>query len=150
MAVYQWKPGSHVKLNAQKVGETFEKLESNGTLTPSAVVDASRRKNAPLHDFFEWDDEIAAEKYRETQASYLIRSIEIISHGTPTPVRAFVSVTREELPKQSYMSVERALSIEDTRESVLETALAELRAFERKYAGLKELANVIAAIRQVA
>lgn len=151
MAIYKWKSGSRVSADAQKVGEVCERLERKGNLTPRALVNASRRKNAVLHDLFEWDNEIAAEKYRETQASYLIRSIEVVSAGISEPVRAFVSVTaNEEKTERTYINVERALSINGTREEVLAIALAELKAFERKYSNLEELANVIAAIREVA
>ena len=151
MAIYKWKSGSRVSADAQKVGEVCERLERKGNLTPKALVDASRRKNAALHDLFEWDNEIAAEKYRETQASYLIRSIEIVATGTSEPVRAFVSVTaHEESTERTYINVERALSTNGTREEVLAIALAELKAFERKYANLEELAGVLAAIREVA
>lgn len=151
MAIYKWKSGSRVSADAQKVGEVCERLERKGNLTPKALVDASRRKNAALHDLFEWDNEIAAEKYRETQASYLIRSIEIVATGTSEPVRAFVSVTANvETTERTYINVERALSTSGTREEVLAIALAELRAFERKYANLEELASVLAAIREVA
>lgn len=151
MAIYKWKSGSRVSADAQKVGEVCERLERKGNLTPKALVNASRRKNAVLHDLFEWDNEIAAEKYRETQASYLIRSIEVVSAGISEPVRAFVSVTaNEEKTERTYINVERALSTNGTREEVLSIALAELKAFERKYSNLEELTNVIAAIREVA
>lgn len=150
MAIYKWKSGSRVSADAQKVGEVCERLERKGGLTPKALVDASRHKNAALHDLFEWNNEIAAEKYRETQASYLIRSIEIVSIGTSEPVRAFVSVTaNEETTERTYINVERALSTNGTREEVLAIALAELKAFERKYSNLEEFANVLEAIREV-
>ena len=151
MAIYKWKSGSRVSADAQKVGEVCERLEKKGNLTPKALVDASRRKNAALHDLFEWNDEIAAEKYRETQASYLIRSIAVVSTGTSEPIRAFVSVTvNEQATERTYINVKRALSTNGTREEVLAIALAELRAFERKYKNLEELASVLAAIREVA
>lgn len=151
MAVYQWKSGSHVKLDAQKVGETLSCIEQKGELTPKAVVDASRRKNAPLHDYFEWRDDVAAEKYRENQASYLIRSIEITTLGTSEPIRAFVSVsTVSDGFKKSYINIERAMSTVETRDEVIARALAELKAFERKYSGFEELASIIEAIHSLA
>ena len=146
MTVYQWKVGSRVNADAQKVGEVCARLERKGALTPKALVDASRHKNATLHSLFEWDDEVAAEKYRETQAAYIIRSIEVVSVGSSEPVRAFVSVTINENGGNTYMNVERALSEVGTRDEVLARAYAELKAFERKYANLEELAGVIAAI----
>jgi len=46
-----------------------------GTLTPALVVQTARDPDHPLHARFEWDDTVAAEKYRLTQGGELIRSI---------------------------------------------------------------------------
>ena len=148
MAVYRWKSGAHVKGDSQKVGEVCERLDRKGDLTPQALVKEARKEKSPLHPLFEWDDATAAQKYREVQAGYIIRSIEVVATGGEQ-VRAFVSVTVEGGGKV-YTDVEAALSEEPTRDEVLQTALAELRAFERKYKDLAELAGVIAAIRSVA
>jgi len=48
-----------------------------GTLTPASVVDAARSEESPLHQYFEWDDSIAAEAYRQDQARELIRRIRV-------------------------------------------------------------------------
>ena len=148
MAVYKWKSGSRVKCSAQTAGEVCEKLGHKGKLTPEALVDASRSEDAPLHGAFEWNDETAAEKYRVIQAGYIIRSIEIETEYAEEPVRAFVPVLREE--KTSYESIEVVMMSEDGREQLLSRAIAELRAFERKYNSLEELAEVFAAIKAVA
>lgn len=149
MAAYEWKPGFHMKADAQKVGEQMARIERSGELTPRSLVDANRKRGAVLHDYFEWDDRKAAEKYREVQASYVIRAIEVQVQGCSQPTRAFVPVSTEG-GNSSYVSVEVAISHEDTRDEVLDRALAELRAFERKYGGLVELAGVLEAIREVA
>jgi hypothetical protein len=149
MAAYTWKSGFHLKADAQKVGEQMARIEKKGPLTPSALVKANRREGTPLHDYFEWDDAIAADKYREVQASYVIRAIEITVKGCTEPTRAYVSVSAEG-GGFSYINVEAALSMQPTRDEVLENALAELREFEKKYSGLMELASVIEAIRKVA
>lgn len=149
MAAYQWKSGCFVKGDAQKVGEVCETLERNGGLTPKALVDESRPEDAPLHGMFLWDDVAAAELYRESQARHIIGSIEVVPVGRSEPVRAFVSLSVGGSERR-YSRVEAALAEPDTREMVLKDALAELRAFERKYNGLAELADVISAIRKVA
>ena len=150
MPIYKWTTGSRVKADAQTVGEICEQLEKNGGLTPKSLVDASRSEDAPLHNLFEWRDEIAAEKYRESQAGYLIRSIEVVTVGTSEPVRAFMPVVIEQdSEKKSYINIERAMSSNDTRKQVLDRALSELRAFKRKYQNFKELASVFKAIDSV-
>lgn len=52
--------------------------DRRGELTPRLVVDESRDENHPLHSRFEWDDEIAGEKWREQQAQELIRKVRIV------------------------------------------------------------------------
>lgn len=149
---YAWARGSHHKANPQLAGEVCAKLESEGGLTPTRLVDASRPEDAPLHDEFEWDDTVAAERYRETQASQVIRHITTVKvNDEETPVvRSFVSIqTRDdddERIKNTYIGTYRALSEPDTREMVLNRAMSELGSFRRKYATLKELSGVIAAI----
>lgn len=148
MAAYKFKTGSRIQGDPQTVGEELARIEKKGALTPKAVVDASRRGNAPLHGYFEWRDDVAAEMYREVQAKEIIRSVELVIEGSE-PTRAFVSVTVEG-GERNYVNVEAALSVQQTRDEVLATALSELRAFERKYSTLVELADVLEAIRRVA
>ena len=45
-----------------------------GRITPQQVVDAARNPDSPLHQFFEWDDQTAAERYRLVQARTLLRA----------------------------------------------------------------------------
>lgn len=149
MAIYKWKSGSRLRVSAQVAGDECARLEGMGKLTPPDLVEASRAEDAPLHGCFEWNDEVAAELYRETQAGYIIRSIEVVPSGMTEPVRAFVSIVESE-DRPRYVNTVMAVSEPDTREIVLQQALAELRAFERKYSGLQELAAVLDAIREVA
>ena len=149
MTAYQWKKGSFVGGDAQLVGETCEKLERRGKLTPSNLVDESRPEDAPLHGMFEWDDAQAAELYREQQARCIINSVEVVIEGASEPVKAFVSL-RVGGTERRYERTEVALMNPRSREMVLRDALAELRAFEKKYSTLAELADVLDAIRQVA
>lgn len=148
MTVYKWKTGARLRVSAQTAGEECARLERAGRLTPSELVDASRPEDAPLHGAFEWNDAVAAERYRETQAGYIIRSVEVVPVGMSEPVRAFVSISAEDKPQ--YIETTKAIAATDTREIVLERARAELRAFERKYAGFEELAAVLNAIKEVA
>lgn len=140
--VYKFKSGSHIKADPQIAGELLERLEAENNLTAKALVDANRDEDAPLHNEFEWNDSVAAEAYRETQARHIINCIEIVKEETE-PVRAFFNITRGE---PVYRHIDAILREKDTREALLKTALAELIAFKRKYKNLVELAKVIAAI----
>lgn len=145
MAVYRWKAGARSPVSAQVAGEVCASLEQAGNLTPQALVEVSRAEDAPLHDAFEWDDVVAAERYRETQAGYIIRSVEVVVDGSAEPVRAFVSVT-ESRKSAPYASIEHVMARSDSRAMLLERARADLEAFRRKYQQLTELAGVFAAI----
>jgi hypothetical protein len=71
--------------------------DANGRLTAPLVVEAARPEDAPLHSQFEWDDGVAAEKYRLTQARHLITSVKVRfvqSDGTYGRVNEFMSVLR--------------------------------------------------------
>ncbi len=156
--IYKFKNGSRVKgVSAQVAGETCAQLESEGRLTPHDLVEASRPEDAPMHKAFEWNDAVAAERYRETQASYIIRSIVVKPEVTNEPVRKFVSISNpisedmdedmdEDEPRQTYRAIETVVSDESLRKQMLANAFSELAAFRRKYVSLSELADVFAAI----
>ncbi len=50
-----------------------------GKLTPASVVSDASDPASPLHSCFEWDDSVAAHKYRLEQARVLIRSVKCVS-----------------------------------------------------------------------
>ena len=145
--VYQFKLPGLYPVSAQTAGEELHRIYTDkGQLKPADVVDESRPTSAPLHPCFEWNDEVAAEKYREVQAGNLIRSITVV-HETPTyepvEVRAFVK------PLETYAPIEVVVNSEEQMAALLESALAELKAFEKKYATLSQLSPVFEAIKRV-
>jgi hypothetical protein len=146
--VYEWKEAAQIKADAQKAGEMLENLEKTVGNTPKNLVEANRDESAPLHNEFEWNDTKAAEKYRETQAGYIIRNICIVRESEEKPpVRAFYSVTTDE--ERKYESLNVIIKSEDKTKKLLESALRELIAFKAKYSMLSEIANVIKAIDEV-
>ena len=134
-------------VSAQPAGEELRRIYADkGQLKPADVVDESRPESAPLHPCFEWRDEVAAEEYRKVQAGNLIRSITVV-HKTPThepvEVRAFVK------PLETYAPIEVVVNSEEQIAALLETALAELKAFEKKYATLSKLSSVFEEIKKL-
>ena len=142
--IYQLKTGARLPVKAQVAGEECERLQKEGRLTPENLVDESRPDDAPLHKCFEWDDTVAAERYREDQARFIIRSIEVVVEQHNEPTRAFVPVVSE--TKHQYESIDVVLRSADSREALLDSARRDLLAFRRKYKTLYELADVFAAI----
>jgi hypothetical protein len=52
-------------------------LARKGELTPERVVELARSRSSPLHEMFEWDDEVAAHAHRLQQARAIIRSVRV-------------------------------------------------------------------------
>lgn len=150
--VYDWKRNMPVR--AQDAGEYLEELEQeHGSITPKLLLDKSRNSDALLHKCFEWNDDIAAEKYRESQAGFIIRNLVVVSvekendEAEQQEVRAFVNVTKED--GKSFVSIKTALNDEKMFDEVLQCAIGELKVFRQKYNNLKQLTKVFHAIDDV-
>ena len=146
--VYQWKSGSRIKANAQASGELFEQLsKTEEGLTAKTLLEANKPKNAPLHAEYEWDNKKAAEEWRLHQSRHFINSLSIVTtvKEKETPVRAFFITTEA----NKYEPITAIVQEENKYNSLLSTALSELKAFERKYNTLTELTPVFEAISEV-
>lgn len=151
--VYEWTGATRIpaSVDAQQAGELLEKLRQThgGVIQPPDVVKAAKPKSSPIHDAFEWDNSQAAEQYRHQQARALINSIRVVVRSgkveKASPERAFLNV-RHTSQGQGYVSLREGLTRPVYREQVLAEALAELKAWQARYARLKELADVFAVL----
>lgn len=140
-------------LMQQRVAELREiERANNGVLLPESVVNRASNPDSALHSAFEWDNTEAARKYRLEQARQLIRvCVEYVPH-IGQEVRAFVSLHTERYidgQEGGYRHMPTLLRTDRGRADVLETALWELEAIQRKYEAVKELADVFAALAKV-
>lgn len=145
---YSWKV-TGVGCSAQDAGETISEIEKrDGVVTKESFLEASRPIEAPTHNAFEWNDSVAAEKYRLEQSGRIIRNlcVKIIKDDKPEKVTAYVNINKTTADNARYMSLQVALEDDENRSAVLENALNELRLFKRKYETLSELAEVFTAI----
>lgn len=142
--VYKWKNAARIKCDAQIAGEFLAHIENTVGLTPKNVVDASRPEDSPLHNEFEWDDEVAAEKYREVQAGHIIRSIivdvEDCVSEEPVTVRAFVNVEKDD--NRNYKPIQVVIKDKDYMNSLYESAMRELKAIQFKYQSVTRLKHI--------
>lgn len=150
---YDYKAGVHInkRFDAQVVGELCEELSNTIGLTPKTLLDANRDEDTPLHDYFEWRDDVAAEKYREEQARYIIRSIIIVSEEDEKPeVRAYCPVIVDSNPE--FKHIDTVIKSTDLTQQMLENAKKELFAFQVKYNSLRdyiELSEVFTSIENL-
>jgi hypothetical protein len=120
--------------DAKVIGPEIEKL---GAPTAEEVVDAARSTASPLHPYFEWNDTVAAVKYRLEQAREIIRAI-VIRTDEEEEMRAFLPVQTqkpggEDEPLKRYTPVQVIREKPDMAAQVLEDALAQLRGWQRRY-----------------
>ena len=135
----EWKIKGIFKADAQKVADEI----GENKVTPQEVLDKARDENSELHKCFEWNDSVAAEKYRLQQARAIIVNL-VYSPKTEEkqPVRCF-QITTE---RCTYQPTKTFLVQEDEYQSLLKKAKAELDSFKKKYKTLSELEEVFNAI----
>ena len=148
-------------IQTQTVSESIRKLAEKHPqgITPEIVLREASKKSSPLHDHFDWDDTVAAQRWRMEQAAGLIRKIRVTydtPEGKTITVRAYVNVRDaeegEEIDESSrgfYVAMGTAVSVESYRDQMLSACKRDAEAFERKYASLSEAAGVIKAIRRL-
>jgi hypothetical protein len=65
----------YTKTDAKTIGPELERLAAEGKSKPREIVDAARPAASPLHPYFTWDDQLAAEGFRQLQAGRMTRTI---------------------------------------------------------------------------
>lgn len=130
MATYEWgnkfqltegaAPSGSTTLNSYDVdvnaiGEEIKRIaERDGVTTPSAMLESGRSPESPHYDCLEWHDPTAADKYRLSQCSLILRTINIVNltpDGEKKGHRAFISVVDPRDPdsqKKGYIHVLKA------------------------------------------
>jgi len=132
------------KRKRDAVAARLEKIRLNhdGVLTPDDVVKDARRDSSPLHDQFEWDDTVAAGKYRIEQARELIRTVVFTVTTTTDIIQTpyYIRNTSLDAKEQGYMAVKEI----QTKSEVAYEALR--YEFSRAIAVLERANNIADAI----
>ena len=141
------------RVPAQVVGETLEAIEQrDGEVTKESLLEESRPKDAPTHDLFEWNNKVAAEKYRLAQAGQVIRMITVkveTVNKEPQMVRAYVNIKPDRITEGRFVNIFSGMSNEETRKIILLNALSELKYFQKKYSSFVELSKLFEAIDEI-
>ena len=142
MITAKWKEGFgfYKDADAQTVAE--EILSMGEDVSAKQIVDKARDISTELHKLFEWDDGIAAEKYRESQARQIICHL-VIQEETVPEDRPEVRYFFKTEPSEGYKPTQTIVRKEDEYKSLLAQAYADLQAFKRKYACLEELREIL-------
>jgi hypothetical protein len=118
----------------------------NGVINPAHVVDWARENTASrLHASLEWDDTLAAERWRREQVRTLIAVHVVDADGS----RKLVSLSIDRTASGGYRPLDEVMGQPSLREVMLKDALVDLDRVQKKYARLQELERVWLAASQV-
>ena len=137
-----WRIQGYYKADAQKVAEEI----GFGKFTPMEVLEKAKNETTELHKCFEWNDSIAAEKYRLEQAKNIIR---MLVYEKETKEQQVVRYYAKTETKHVYQPTKQFLVQEDEYQGLLRRALAELEAFKNKYHALTELEGIFEAMKTI-
>lgn len=124
--------------------------ENGGHLPPEQVIEYAEDPASPLHDFFEWDDNLAAHQFRLAQARRLIRRVKfeqiVLARGSRKieveVVRQYESAPMDRRAGVGYTSVDDLMRDPLRRGSLLQAVLKQLQNLRRRYTALNELSSV--------
>ena len=139
---------------AQIIGEEVEKIrEKNGNAEAKTIVKNAENEKSPLHNHFTWDNKIAGQKYREEEARYLIRVIEVevvTVDGEHDRMRAFHAIKidvkysedngkKKEEEQKDYQHINVIKADEEKVNQIVELAHHQLMAWSHRWKIYKQL-----------
>lgn len=133
------------ELKEAVIRECQDLYQTKGLLQAEDLVERATDPASPLHSAFEWDDTIAAKRYRDVQARVLIKLVTVeISNGSEIPQYVNVRVeSADGKEARGYVTLDYAMSQETLREQILKGALREARLWEQRYKDYESLKGVI-------
>lgn len=145
---YRYKEGFRCGIPIEKTVAVMNGLAEQNRLTAKDLVEVSKDEDAPLHNYFEWDNEKCGEKWREQQGRVLIANIVVqdVEDEKSEPVRAFFQIENE---TSLYEPLTVIIKDEDKLQSLYDTAKRELKSFQKKYSRIKAFAGLFKEIDQL-
>lgn len=124
----------------QRIMELAE--ENGGRIEPDQVIAEARKRNSPLHSYFDWDVERAAWENWRNVARDLIRSVHIerVVHEKTVRSVAYIRDPSKHSSEQGYVSVEILRDDKINARHALETE------FDRAEAALRRALEVAKAL----
>jgi hypothetical protein len=139
-------------LDPQRAGEYLEQLfeKYQGHLTKDEILAAARPSNSPIHKFFEWDENAAAERYRKRQVAMLVGALRVKRAKKATSTRAFVFVSNpDHKGRKVYIDIQSAMRNPEMKRELVEKALMGLSRWMTAYGGARELRFVGARVESL-
>lgn len=123
--------------------------ENTGALVPEDIVETARPDDHPLHQFFEWDDSAAAQKWRLWQAAGLIARVKVhvmAESGDEVndyKIRAWMPASKVGLGSGHYLPEADVRNRPEQRERLLRQMRREIASVRRRYQHLAEFWSTV-------
>lgn len=152
--VASWRPEAnkfYKNADAQKVAEEIFSLGEHAET--EEILNMARDESTEIHKLIEWNDDVAADKFRLQQVRHIQHDLQIVEIGLNTkqptkklevPVRMFFNLHGE----TGYRPTPVIIQDEDLHKKLLRTARLELESFMKKYTILSELHPLIEEIEK--
>jgi len=130
---------------AQVIDSELERLHNEeGHVSPTNVLGSASDPDSPLHNYFEWDNEVAGHKYRLQQAREMIERSHFILQIVEGLKKPPINVTvRRYLPlgdKSSRFKIRNeVLSDEEARAAVVDGHITRLESWVSATVDIEEL-----------
>lgn len=144
-----------LETNIERYKSELELLEKkyNGTLNPFDIVKEAKNLKSPLHDWFDWDDTEAGEKWRVHQARILFGQIKIKinTNLSEREYRKYLNVTITDDDGEThrvYMKIEEILNDEELKKQIVAKAFREVEYWKQQYEDYREFNNIFDAVKK--
>lgn len=138
------------KTTVQLIQAELAKIKKKlGEVTNQHIVDAARDAKNPLHKFFEWNKDVAAEKYRLIQAGEIVRSIRVFVERVP-PEKKSANVVVTKLPEKKKNGARGPLHVikeenDSVNREIIVNAKTDLKGWVSRYEKHRDLFPVVLA-----
>lgn len=131
----------HFNADAEKC---FREIEDNlgSDYTPDQLVELAKDESTELHKCFDWDDTVAAERWRKHQARLLSGSLSVVVEREDKEPQEYKLIQHDH-ETQTYRSVQYTVRNTDQYDRLKAQARAELEAFRYRYRMIVEYQDVI-------
>ena len=131
-------------------------VNAHGSITPQMLVEEARNESHALHHYFEWDDALAADKYRLRQATEMILATKFVCMLVERENEDKVKKAIEEASKPhlvrkflpdfhstgTYKGRGEVLSEAESRKAIVEKKISTLRAWCSSVVDIDELSEI--------
>jgi hypothetical protein len=139
---FEFREGARYQVSADAIGRELGRIyKRDQVITAPVVVAESRPDDAPLHGVFEWEDEVAGEKYRIWQARHMIRSVRIITEDDQGEKHSEPAYTHVKIEPAGYHPVSVVVSHPDLYADALSSLARKVAAAETALRELQDAAE---------